>query len=397
MSDILDRPDTRTDPGTAPDHSIISRATSLVPLIRESAEESSKQGRVVPEVIEALAEAGMYGQLVPTRLGGQGTNMRTLMESVAEIARGDGSTGWAVALSNAATWILGNFPDEAQREIFTKPNLKSCVVLVPAQSAKRVDGGYVVSGRWPYSSGSFVADWASFALPLEGGGVGMATVPVGDFTIEPSWDVIGMKGSGSDTVVVDEVFIPDHRICDLADVYASKYPTSHTAEQTARMTFLPAWGLPLIAVQVGLARHAREISLERVPKRSVAYTAYTQARNSPTHQVAVAEAIQRFDLAELLLQRASLALDETAEKGIPMAELDIARTVMDWGTISELVHEGMDRLMNANGSSAFTESSALGRVWRDSEIAHRHILMMPSLSKETYGKALLGAESATWG
>jgi len=392
MCHILDHPDTSFDAGTAPDHSIIDRATALVPLIRESADETARQGRVIPEAVDALDAASMYAQLVPARLGGQGTNMRTLMESVAEIARGDGGTGWAVALSNAATWILGNFPDDAQREIFVEPNLRACVVLAPAKSARRVDGGYVVSGRWPYSSGSFAAHWASFGLPLEDGGLGMGTVPVGEFTIERSWDVLGMKGSGSDTVVINEVFVPDRRIVSMADILASKYPTSHTEEQTGRMTFLPTWGLPLTAVQVGLARHAREISLERIPNRSFTRTAYLPARNSPTHQVAVAEAIQRFDMAEMLLQRASFALDDTAAKGIPMTELEIARTIMDIGTVSELVHEGLDRLMNANGSSAFTESSLLGRIWRDSEIAYRHVLLMPSLSKETYGKALLGAD-----
>ena len=97
---------------------MIARATALVPLIREHAEKSSQERRVVPEVVDALEEAGLFKLLVPRRLGGLETNLRTMMECMAEVGRGDGSTAWTVALLNVCTWFSTTFSDEAQQEMY---------------------------------------------------------------------------------------------------------------------------------------------------------------------------------------------------------------------------------------------------------------------------------------
>lgn len=379
-------------PGVEPDFEVVARATQLVPLIRENAEESSRQRRVVPAVITALEDADLFELMVPKRLGGHGTNMRTLVETIAEVARGDGSTGWAFALMSNCPWILSTFGEAAQAEIFSTPKLKAWNVLGQAQQAQRVDGGYVISGRWPYASGSFAAEWGSFGIPLEDGGHGLAAAPRTAWSIEPSWFVTGLQGSGSDTVVIENEFVPDHRIQRVTDLIEGIYATPHTDEQHAHMAYLPSNGLPLVAVQVGLARHALEVTLSRLPNKRVAYTIYSHARNSPTHQIAVAEAASRFDQAELLLQRSAETIDAAAAQGTMLTVLERGRVIMDIGMISELVREGVDRLMTANGSSAFAEADVLSRIWRDAELALRHVLMAPELAKEVYGQLLLGAD-----
>jgi alkylation response protein AidB-like acyl-CoA dehydrogenase len=160
MTDTLSAaaPTVRTGAGTEPDADVIARATALVPLIREHAEASSGERRVVPEVVSALDEAGLFGLLVPRRLGGQESNLRTMMECVAEVGRGDGSTAWAVALLNVCTWFSTTFSDRAQDEMFSLPGAKACGIFSPPLKSERVDGGYLVSGRWAYTSGSFAAD-----------------------------------------------------------------------------------------------------------------------------------------------------------------------------------------------------------------------------------------------
>jgi alkylation response protein AidB-like acyl-CoA dehydrogenase len=393
MTEILDRPHA-TGAGTELDREVVARVTALVPLIREHAEKSSEERRVVPEVVAALEEAGLFTLLVPRRLGGLETNLRTMMECVAEVGRGDGSTAWAVALLNVCTWFSTTFSDEAQDEMFSTPEAKACGIFSPPLKSEKVDGGYLVSGRWAYSSGSFAATWASLGIGVEGDDPrALALIPSSAWKIEPTWFVAGMKGSGSDTIVVEDHFVPEHRIQRFADMVDGDFRTSHKGdEQNANMAFIPVAAIVLVGAQIGLARHALERTLANLPKKNVAYTCYTNARNSPTHQLGVAEAATRFDQAEMLMRRACADVDGAAAGGVQLDRLTRARVRMDTGIIGELVKDGIDKLMTANGASSFADGNVLSMIWRDSEIAGRHALVMPELGKEAYGRLLLGAD-----
>ena len=396
MTETLDRPQASsfTGAGVEPDPEVIARVTALVPLIRERAESSSQERRVVPEVVEALEEAGLFTLLVPRRLGGLEANLRTMMECVAEVGRGDGSTAWAVALLNVCTWFATTFSDQSQQDMFATPEAKACGIFSPPLTSERVEGGYLVSGRWSYASGSFAATWATLRIGVEGEDPrALALIPSSAWTIEPTWYVTGMKGSGSDTIVVQDHFVPDHRIQRFADMVEGRFDTSHKDdEQNANMAFIPVAALVLVGAQLGLARHAMERTLGTLPQKNVAYTCYTNARNSPTHQIGVAEAATRFDQAELLARRACADIDGAAARGEQLCRLTRARVRMDTGVIGELVKDGVDRLMTANGASSFADANVMSRVWRDSEIAGRHALVMPELGKEAYGRMLLGAD-----
>jgi len=381
-----------------PDDEIIARATALVPLIRQHAAQSSQDRRVVPEVVSALEKAELFKLLVPRRYGGLETNLRTMMEVLAEVARGDGSTGWAVALLNVCTWFATTFSDRAQEEVFGQnPEAKVCGIFSPPTKCDRVAGGYLISGRWPYSSGSFIADWATLGCALESeegqNPAGLALIPSSAWTIEPTWFMSGMQGSGSDTIVVEDYFVPDHRTQRFTEMVERRVATSALGvEPDAGMAFIPVAALVLVGAQLGLARHALEISLEKVPQKRVAYTFYDEARNSPTHQLDVAEAASRFDMAELLMQRAAADVDQAAAAFEVLPRLTRARVRNDTGLIGELVTEGLRRLMTANGASSFATANTLSRIWLDSEVASRHALVMPGIGKEAYGRMLLGTD-----
>jgi alkylation response protein AidB-like acyl-CoA dehydrogenase len=389
----------RLDEGAShPDAEIIARATALVPLIREHAAKSSEDRRVVPEVVKALEDAQLFKLLVPARYGGLETNLRTLMEVLAEVGRGDGSAGWTMALLNTATWIATTFSNEAQDEVFgANPETKVCAIFIPPTKCERVDGGYVISGRWPYASGSFIADWAALGCALESeegqNPAGLALIPSSAWTIEPTWFMSGMQGTGSDTIVVEDYFVPDHRTQRFTDMVERRMATSALGtEPNAGMAFIPVAALILVGAQLGLARHAMEISLAQVPVKRVAYTCYTEARNSPTHQLDVAEAASRFDMAELLMQRAAADVDCAAAAFEVLPKLTRARVRNDTGLIGELVTDGLRRLMTANGASSFATAHIMSRIWLDSEVAARHALVMTGLGKEAYGRMLLGTD-----
>ncbi|GAA4024886.1 acyl-CoA dehydrogenase family protein [Streptomyces plumbiresistens] len=244
------------------DAELVGRATAMVPLIREYAAQGSEARRVVPEVMKALEDAGVFRLLVPKRYGGHEATLRTTVEAVTEVARGDGSTGWIAALMTVATGFAATFSEQAQEEVFgANPKAKVCGVFSPAGKAERVDGGYLVSGRWPYASGSFAADWASLGIPVEGdASLALALIPAEAWTIEPTWFVAGVQGTGSDTIVIEDHFVPEHRMQRSKDIFEGNYLTPYTQERMASIAFNAVAAAILVAPQIGLGRHALEIT-----------------------------------------------------------------------------------------------------------------------------------------
>ncbi|WP_409468955.1 acyl-CoA dehydrogenase family protein [Streptomyces sp. HC307] len=303
----------------SPDAELVGRATDLVPLIREYAAQGSEARRVAPEVVKALDDADVFRLLVPKRYGGHGATLRTAVEAVAEVARGDGSTGWIAALMTVATGFVATSSAQAQEDVFgANPKAKVCGIFSPGSKSERVEGGYVISGRWPYASGSFAADWASLGITIEGDdpmAMAMALIPAEAFTIEPTWFIAGMKGTGSDTIVVEDHFVPEHRVQRVKDMLESRYLTPYTDERMASMAFDAVASAILAAPQIGLGRHALEITRAKLPLKPVAYTSYQQAKLSPTHQIGVANAATKLHLAELALNRICLDIDEAATDG----------------------------------------------------------------------------------
>lgn len=392
------QPAVNADEWVRPNREIIERATRLVPLIREHAAKTSEDRQVAPAVMQAIEQAGLFKLLVPKRYGGLGTNLRTMMETVAEVGRGDGSTSWAVALLNVCTWFATTYSQRAQDEVFGQnPNAKCCGIFTPGSKAERVEGGYMVSGRWAYASGSFAADWGTLGMFLpnpEGGFTpALGLIPASAWTIEDTWLVTGMKGSGSNTIVVVDHFVPDHRIQTFADLMEARFATPHQdTEPLANMVFVPVAALVLVGAQLGLGRAMMDLTLERLPNKPVAYTTYAQSKNSPTHQLAVASADTKIDLAYLLMQRACADIDGAAARGEVMSLLQRGRVRNDTGHIFALVKEAFDILMTANGAGAFAEPNIMNKLWRDSEIAGRHAYVTTEVGKEAYGRLLLGAD-----
>ncbi|GAB04535.1 oxidoreductase [Gordonia amarae] len=387
-------PPATTLPGLDPE--IVARATALVPLIREHATEGAENRKISPEVVAALDESELLRIFLPARLGGLDVSMHTALETIAEVARGDGATAWVLTLLSSGTAFGATWNDQAQEEIWgADPRAKLSGTFQPTPDVKRVDGGYVISGRWPYSSGSFAATWASLGMLVEvddptENPVALAHIPASDFTIEDSWYVTGMKGTGSDTIVVDNAFVPDHRIQRLTGMFAGDFATSHKEDRIARVPFGSVAALILAAPQLGLARHALEIVRQSIVGKPILYTKYTQGRLSPTHQLAVADAATKINLAGLLLAQSADDVDRVVEAGVPFDLEDKARIRNNTGVIAELCKDAINLLLTAAGSGSFAEANVLSRIWRDSETAARHALVTSALGREAYGAVLLG-------
>src|SRR5262247_3127778 len=138
---------------------ILARTTALVPLLRTSAADAERDRKASPEVLDALADAGVFKMTAPKAFGGQEASFQTQCDVLAEVARGCPSTSWVATIYSAMTWLASAFSDEAQQEILEDRDPRISGVFSPTGTATPKDGGYVVSGRWPFNTGGFGSKW----------------------------------------------------------------------------------------------------------------------------------------------------------------------------------------------------------------------------------------------
>lgn len=375
---------TLAEPLTARDDAV-RRAAALLPLVAAAAAEEEADRRLSPAVVDALTDAGLFRLLVPRRHGGDGASIGTLLDAAAAVARGDGSTGWVVALLGVTTWSVGLFPDAAQAEVFADgPDARVCGVLAPTSSAVREEGGLRVTGRWGWASGCHHAGWAVLGVPIvdaSGHQVdqGLALVPMAQLRIEDTWFTAGMRATGSDTLVADGVLVPDHRVLSLSRVLKGD------------AALVPVLALALVAPITGMVRAALDAVLGSLGSgKGISHTFYEHAVDSGALQSAVADAASRIESAELHLERAARAVDGAAADGAALALVDRARIRMDTAAIGRYCREAVETLLTVNGAGSFAQAHDLQRIWRDISTATRHALINPLIAGEVYGRALLG-------
>ena len=214
-----------------------------------------------------------------------------------------------------------------------------------------------------------------------------------ELAVQDTWFVAGMKGTGSNTLVADEVFVPDHRLLSVPKGIENDYPTEHKDEALYRSSFIPVLALILVGPQLGLARAARDLCIEKAPKRAISYTSFERQTDSVAFQLEVAKAAMKVDSAHLHAFRAAGDIDAAAARGDKLDYVTRARVRADTGYTADTARAAIDAFVSAHGASSFADSSAMQRIWRDSNVAGRHAVVSPTVSYEVYGKALLGVDN----
>lgn len=370
---------------------LLQRIEEIRPLLVANAQAGEDDRRVVESSIEALAEVGAFKVSTPVRYGGYGLGHRAAMEVGREVARADGGTAWVVSLINSGAWYTRVFPEQAQDEIFANdPEARVSVVITPTGTARKVDGGYRVSGKWFYNSGAWHANWALGAVQLvddqgEAYGEGQFLISANEYTVEDVWYVAGMRSSGSNCLVIDDVFVPDHRMREVP-------PVDPSSDQPYRAVAVP---LALLGPQLGLGRAVFDLVMKSAPNKSIAYTSITRRSDSVPFRLDIAKAALLLDTADLFAARAAANMDSIDRLGTPLDRQTRSRVRADIGWAVDHVTEAISVLLNAAGSGAFAEVNPIQRFWRDQAVVARHGYVSPPLAYEIYGTALLGVEETT--
>jgi alkylation response protein AidB-like acyl-CoA dehydrogenase len=376
---------------------LIGRAIALHPIFERNAEEAEETRRIPQENIDALRDAGLLKVTVPRRFGGYEVPVGMKIAVSDAVARGAcGSTAWVTALINVCNWMGSLLPEQGQVDIWgSNPDALIAGVLNPSSDVKKVEGGYRVSGKWPWASGSWHADWVlvGIEVPDADGNVvdqALAFAPVSDITIEETWFVAGMKGTGSNTIVAEDIFIPDHRLYSVPRAIENDYATPFKDELAYRQSFIPVLTLILAGPQLGLGRAALDFVISKASKRGITYTKFTRQVESTAFQLEIAKAALLLDTGRLHIERAAGDIEAAAARAHAMPYATRARVRGDTGYAIKRIREAIDVLMSAHGASAFADVSPLQRIWRDSNTAARHAVVDPAVNAEVYGKALLG-------
>jgi 3-hydroxy-9,10-secoandrosta-1,3,5(10)-triene-9,17-dione monooxygenase len=373
---------------------IVQRAAALRPLLRAQQDDAEARGHYGPEVHQALVDADLYRVLTPRRYGGLELDLSTYARVVIEISRGDPSTGWCYSLGhNHNLTTASHWGVAAQDEVFAQPGgyFRSSHSVAGASTAVRVDGGYRITGRSPYQSGVPYSTHSTVNAIVEGavgpdGGPEMiaAIIPHEEVTVLDDWGgdrVLGLRGSGSNTVVVENVFVPEHRTCRFDWMNHDYTGPSVGTELHANPMYLgPVAGffhMALASPMIGAARAALDEYEHIISTRTTPFPPFTPRSEDPLHQADLGMAMTMTDAAEaIVLQAGEMYVEHCAaavERGIPFTTETDARLYGMCQRAAEMASDAVGILFRSAGSSAAMAGHPMQRYYRDMAMARGHI------------------------
>jgi 3-hydroxy-9,10-secoandrosta-1,3,5(10)-triene-9,17-dione monooxygenase len=386
----------------ASDKELVARAERLVPELRERVAAAEQLRRLPDENVAALRTTDLFKVLQATSFGGNEASLRTHIDVVATLARGCASTGWCAGVIHAHSWLMGLFPWQAQQDAYgSNPDTIISAVISPRGTAKRVEAGYLLSGFWAFCSGCEHAQFLLLgaAVKDDAGAIadeGDFLVPVRDITIRDDWNVVGLRGTGSCSVIAENVFVPAHRYLSLRAAIAGNAPGIERQHGWLyRAAAVPILTLAITPAALGIAEAALTTFMDRLPGREVAYTQREMQKDMAVTHLQVAEAATKIATARLMLCHCADEIETAARAGEGMAFAKRARVRMDCAWAVRLCVEGIEILMLASGGSGISEGNAVQRAWRDLHAINMHGLLNLETNQEMYGRVLLGLKPNT--
>jgi 3-hydroxy-9,10-secoandrosta-1,3,5(10)-triene-9,17-dione monooxygenase len=375
---------------------VLAAVTDLLPALRERAQQTEDARRIPEETIAALQETGFFRLLQPARYGGLEASPVYFYRAVRLIASACGSTGWVSSVLGVHPWQLALFDERAQAEVWGDDD--STLVsssYAPMGRAKAVDGGFRFSGRWSFSSGCDHARWVflgGLVMGDDGNPVDFRTflLPRADYAIEDVWDTIGLRGTGSNDIIVEDVFVPEHRTLSFIDTGRCVCPGQQANPAPLyKLPFAMVFSNSISVPVIGMAQGAYESYVSWTKDRVRASTG-TQASADSFNQLRIAEASYKIDNAVGSIERnidEALTLATAGEK-IPMPLRVRSRRDQVNATGSAIT--AVDRLFESAGGRALKAGTPIQRFWRDAHAGRVHAINDPEKAQVMFGQFELG-------
>jgi alkylation response protein AidB-like acyl-CoA dehydrogenase len=381
-----------------------AKVLALSPPIKAMALATEQAATVSAESIEMLREAGYYDIVKPQAFGGYEHDFDVLVDLNIELAKACASTAWVAGLLAAHQWLLASFPAQAQHDVWDRdPNAVLCGSYAPAAKAVAVPGGYRVSGRWSFASGCDNSSWSVCAALLPPSGEGATPgpafllVPAEDYSIDDTWHVIGLSGTGSKTLVLDDVFVPAHRVLTFAETTSGRTPGAKLYADNPTFAVPMLCNIPscLASVAVGAALGALDDYIDatraRITRGAVAGAANRMAEFA-TVQLRVADAAASADAAREMLLRDLRAVARMARAGEEITVRDRITCRRGQAFAVSLAIRATEALNASTGGLGLDLTNPVQRAWRDANAVGRHISMNWDVVGTMYGQMALGLE-----
>ena len=379
----------------------VERARALAPTLKERASETEEMRRLPPKTEQDLHDSGLFRMWQPSRLGGGELDYVAFIDVVEEIAKGDASVAWNVANLGSHHWMLGLFNAKAQDLIWDRdPDILIASSFVfPAGRAHRVDGGYRLSGRWPFSSGVDASGWNMLAGMVQPEDETQAAeqrvflLPKEDYEIIDTWFTAGLKGTGSKDVEVKDVFVPDYFTLAVREIAGGPSPGSQA--NPGPLFSLPVFSLfpfVLSGCALGNAQACLDDYLETTRKRSSNYSKAKLA-DLQSIQIKIAEAGSKIDAARLIMRSICLEAMEDARAGRVPDLVRKTRYRRDGAFSVRLCTEAVDLLFAASGAGGLFSAGHLQRQFREAHAISSHIAFSFDAAGANHGRVELGLPS----
>jgi resorcinol 4-hydroxylase (FADH2) len=403
MSAATQRKDHGTFTPSRPDLAELkARLARIRPEIEARAHATEKACRVGEENIAALRAIGYFDIVKPAAFGGFEHDFDVLVELNIELAKSCASTAWVAGLLAAHQWLVASFPEQAQHDVWGEnPHASACGSYAPVARALKVEGGYRLSGRWSFASGCDNAQWGICAALLPSDDEAEALTPAfllvraSDYSVDDTWNVIGLAGTGSKTLVLDDVFVPAHRVLSFAQTTSGQTPGARLYAGNAAFAIPMLCNIPscLASTAVGAAAGALDDHLARTSKR-VTRGAVAGSNNRmaefPTIQLRVAEAAASVDAAREVLLRDLRQRAQTVRAGETVSVDDRIASRRGQAFSVRLAIAAAEALNASTGGQGLELANPVQRAWRDVNAVGRHISMNWDAVGTMYGQLALG-------
>ena len=376
----------------------LDRARALVPALRERAHQANQDRRTPQATIDDYWKAELFGILKPKKFGGQEARFDDFLAVAGELGRGDGSAAWVYAVIAVHELMLALYPESVQAEVWSDPKALLASSFAPGSQPQPETGGFRVSGQWSFCSGVDNAQWM-----ILGGMFGMTgtpphpdvrfmIVPIKDCTIVDDWHVMGLRGTGSKSVALRDVFVPAERVVGIEAMGAGQTPGAKV--HSGRIYSAPIWAVfpfCLSSAAAGIGRGGLEQFIEAMKSRTTVFERRPIAQLANMH-ARVAEASALIDAAELLYKRSARETIDKIEKGEPLSLEHRLRSRRDQAYSVVMATRALELLHRSTGGRGLYDNDPVQRHYRDLQAMGAHIAVTWDPPAGSYGSVVLGGQ-----
>ena len=378
---------------TSAEQDLLDAAIQMAPKLAERRAETVRLRRLPDESVEELERAGITRMSLPAAFGGPQVSAAAQLDILAAVAEGCGATAWVAAVYSVCGHMVCAFGDQALADFLESDTPRSAGVFSSNAVARAVDGGYHISGKWPFASGQHHAGWLITPAVPEGGELPIGfLVPKSEFVVKDDWDVTGLIGSGSNTMELTDTFVPAHRTVAFFDLLDGSYHTAALADEGYySQPILPFMAALSSGPFLGLARSALKGFQQRIANRAITYTSYLRQADAPVTHLQMAEAHMKLDQAMFHAGRLAETAD-LAASGEPVDMMTRARCRADSAWSLRLSREVCEIVEQGSGANAIRAADPLAGVLRDIRALSVHSFGLYTTNAEFYGRMLSGLE-----